>query len=259
MWPDEEEVGALNKRPAKVTRGGEGGGVEGGGKGGSSSSGGGGGGGSSGAGSSKAAAAEAPAAAAPPPPSSDDKTGAAAAAVDGGGQTVTPWEVDAEGGVDYEKLIVSFGCSRITEPLITRIERLTGRRAHRFLRRGLFFSHRDLDTLLDAYERGRPFYLYTGRGPSSEALHLGHLVPFQFTQWLQEAFGVPLVIQLTDDEKFLFKDLELQECHRGEGGWGRKTQRISLPAASPPPPLLYFQILTTLATCMATFFAFKRQ
>jgi tryptophanyl-tRNA synthetase len=40
---------------------------------------------------------------------------------------------------------------------------------------------------------------------SSEALHLGHLVPFHFTQWLQQAFGVPLVIQLTDDEKFLFK------------------------------------------------------
>ena len=81
------------------------------------------------------------------------------------------------------------------------MERLTGRRAHRFLRRGLFFSHRDLTALLDAYERGEPFYLYTGRGPSSEALHLGHLIPFQFTQWLQEAFNVPLVIQLTDDEK----------------------------------------------------------
>merc|ERR1712166_444721 len=35
-------------------------------------------------------------------------------------------------------------------------------------------------------------------------------VPFLFTQYLQEAFKVPLVIQMTDDEKFLFKeDLEL--------------------------------------------------
>lgn len=94
------------------------------------------------------------------------------------------------------------------------MERLTGRRAHRFLRRGIFFSHRDLTELLDAYERKEPFYLYTGRGPSSEALHLGHLIPFQFTQYLQEAFNVPLVIQLTDDEKFLWKDLSLEECHR---------------------------------------------
>ncbi len=140
--------------------------------------------------------------------------GGAPVVTSGEGQTITPWEVDAKGGVDYEKLIVSFGCSRISEGLVARVERLTGVRAHRFLRRGLFFSHRDLDTLLDAYERGTPFYLYTGRGPSSEALHLGHLVPFHFTRWLQEAFKVPLVIQLTDDEKFLFKDLELAECHR---------------------------------------------
>jgi tryptophanyl-tRNA synthetase len=131
-----------------------------------------------------------------------------------GEQVVTPWEVEAEGGIDYDKLIVTFGCTRITEDMVARVERLTGRRAHRFLRRGLFFSHRDLAELLNNYERGEPFYLYTGRGPSSEALHLGHLVPFQFTQWLQEAFGVPLVIQLTDDEKFLWKDLTLEECHR---------------------------------------------
>jgi hypothetical protein len=29
-------------------------------------------------------------------------------------------------------------------------------------------------------------------------------------RWLQETFDVPLVIQLTDDEKFLFKDLTKQ-------------------------------------------------
>ena len=28
------------------------------------------------------------------------------------------------------------------------------------------------------------------QGPSSEALHLGHLVPFHFTKWLQDAFKV---------------------------------------------------------------------
>lgn len=31
----------------------------------------------------------------------------------------------------------------------------------------------------------------------------------------QEAFGAALVIQMTDDEKYLFKpDLSLDECHR---------------------------------------------
>lgn len=42
--------------------------------------------------------------------------------------------------------------------------------------------NRDFDLVLDAYERGDKFYLYTGRGPSSEALHLGHLIPFMFTK-----------------------------------------------------------------------------
>ena len=66
--------------------------------------------------------------------------------------------------------------------------------------------------MTDLYEKKKPFYLYTGRGPSSEAMHLGHLVPFIMTKWLQDTFDVPLVVQLTDDEKFLWKDLELEEC-----------------------------------------------
>ena len=41
---------------------------------------------------------------------------------------------------------------------------------------------RDLNEILDLFEKGEKFYLYTGRGPSSEALHLGHLVPFMFTK-----------------------------------------------------------------------------
>ncbi|GLE00441.1 hypothetical protein PINS_up009198 [Pythium insidiosum] len=130
------------------------------------------------------------------------------------GQVVTPWDVEAENGVDYDKLIEQFGCSKIDEALIARIEKLTGHRAHRYLRRGYFFSHRDLNLLLDAYERGEKFYLYTGRGPSSGSLHMGHLIPFTFTAWLQKVFDVPLVIQLTDDEKFLFKDQTLAESRQ---------------------------------------------
>ena len=33
-------------------------------------------------------------------------------------------------------------------------------------------------------------------------------------RWLQEVFNVPLVIQLTDDEKFLWKDLKMEEAQR---------------------------------------------
>ncbi len=51
-----------------------------------------------------------------------------------------------------------------------------------------------------------PFYLYTGRGPSSEALHLGHMLPFIFCKYMQDAFKVPFIIQITDDEKYFHKD-----------------------------------------------------
>lgn len=37
---------------------------------------------------------------------------------------------------------------------------------------------------------------------------------FCFVRYLQDAFDVPLVIQLTDDEKFLWKDLQAEEVHR---------------------------------------------
>jgi tryptophanyl-tRNA synthetase len=130
-------------------------------------------------------------------------------------QVVDPWTVESDGAIDYDKLISLFGSQRIDQGLLDRIERVTGKKVHRFLRRGIFFSHRDLHQILDYYEKGIKFYLYTGRGPSSEALHLGHLIPFHFTKWLQDTFDCPLVIQLTDDEKFLFKqDLKLEECNR---------------------------------------------
>uniref|UniRef100_A0A0D9Y014 Tryptophan--tRNA ligase, cytoplasmic n=1 Tax=Leersia perrieri TaxID=77586 RepID=A0A0D9Y014_9ORYZ len=130
-------------------------------------------------------------------------------------QVVNPWEVSAgKGGIDYDKLVDQFGCQRLDDALVARVARLTSRPPHRFLRRGLFFAHRDLNEILDLYEKGERFYLYTGRGPSSEALHLGHLIPFMFTKYLQDAFKVPLVIQLTDDEKFLWKNLTVEESKR---------------------------------------------
>jgi len=129
-------------------------------------------------------------------------------------QIVTPWAVSSSKGIDYDKLIVQFGSSAIGPELIERFEKLTGKKAHRFLKRGLFFSHRDLKEILDAYEAGKPFYLYTGRGPSSDSLHFGHLIPFVFTKYLQDAFNVPLVVQMTDDEKFLWKDVTFPEVRR---------------------------------------------
>jgi tryptophanyl-tRNA synthetase len=43
---------------------------------------------------------------------------------------------------------------------------------------------------------------------------MGHLVPFIFTKYLQDAFQVPLVVQMTDDEKYLWKNVTLEDTAR---------------------------------------------
>jgi tryptophanyl-tRNA synthetase len=131
-------------------------------------------------------------------------------------QMVTPWEVKGEEGkgVDYDKLLTEFGCDPINDELLRRFRKVTGHEPHPWLRRGIFYSHRDLHEVLTTLEKKEPIYLYTGRGPSSEALHFGHLIPFMFTKWLHDVLQCPLVIQLTDDEKFLWKDLDLNETQR---------------------------------------------
>lgn len=123
-------------------------------------------------------------------------------------EVVTPWSVSSKNGIDYMKLIRKFGCDPIDGELIKRFERVTRMRAHTWLRRGLFFSCKDLTSILDDFEAGNPIYLYTGRGPSSESMHLGHMVPFMFTAYLQKAFSAVLVIQMSDDEKFAFKSID---------------------------------------------------
>lgn len=82
----------------------------------------------------------------------------------------------------HSQISERFGSSKVDDAIIQRFEQITGKPVHHFIRRGIFFSHRDLHIILKLKEEGKPFYLYTGRGPSSESLHLGHLVPFILTK-----------------------------------------------------------------------------
>lgn len=126
---------------------------------------------------------------------------------------ITPWAVsDTFQEAQYERVATEFGAKIIDAPLKEEIRDLAGE-VHRFIQYGIFFAHRDLDLLLDGYRKGRKFYLYTGRGPSGK-MHLGHLIPFIFTKWLQERFDVDLIIQITDDEKFIFRDTSSKDLER---------------------------------------------
>jgi hypothetical protein len=64
---------------------------------------------------------------------------------------VTPWEV--KGKVDYQRLIKEFGTQPLTPQLLERVEKHTDK-LHLQIERQIFFSHRDLDTVLDLYDKG---------------------------------------------------------------------------------------------------------
>lgn len=127
------------------------------------------------------------------------------------GFKVTPWEV--KGRIDYDKLIKQFGIEPLNNKILTRLKKHT-KDLHYLIRRNIIFAHRDLDWLLNEYEKRNKFYLYTGRGPSGHT-HLGHLIPWMFTKWLQDKFDVKLLFQITDDEKFMFKEkLSLEDAKK---------------------------------------------
>ena len=71
---------------------------------------------------------------------------------------------EVKGIVNYNKLCEEFGCDLLTDQMINKMEKLTGKKPHPMIRRKLYYAHRDFDKILDCYEKGKPFYLYTGRG-----------------------------------------------------------------------------------------------
>ncbi|MEM0356147.1 MAG: tryptophan--tRNA ligase [Candidatus Anstonellales archaeon] len=116
---------------------------------------------------------------------------------------IDPWRV--EGDIDYDRLIEEFGTKRLDVGIFnTPLENLPV-----MLRRGFFFSHRDLDVALRD-----GFFIYTGRGPSGK-MHIGHLPPFLLAKWLQDRYGANLYIMISDDEKFVYnREIEWKEIDR---------------------------------------------
>ncbi|MDG6939151.1 MAG: tryptophan--tRNA ligase [Nitrososphaerota archaeon] len=148
--------------------------------------------------------------------------------------SVTPWEVS--GVVDYARLIRDFGTQPLTEELGRKFSALAGEK-HLAIERGVYYSHRDLDLVLKDYEAGKKFFLYTGRGPSGP-MHIGHIIQFYLTSWLQKRFGVNTYVQLTDDEKFLEeKSPTLEETNR----WAKENALDIAAAGFDPDRTFIFQ------------------
>lgn len=61
--------------------------------------------------------------------------------------------------------------------------------------------HRDLDT----FDINKEYYLYTGRGPSVDSFHIGHLPALLLTLELQKYIKEKIYFMISDDEK-IFRD-----------------------------------------------------
>lgn len=167
---------------------------------------------------------------------------------------ITPWTVAAKGpqGINYDRVLTTFKAERVDEPAREHMRRVIAAyhdRAtsivsansedssasaapapppsmsppalHHFFTRDIVFSHRDLHKALadieDSVQPGHhSAYLYTGRGPSAGSMHVGHVLPFMLTKYLQDVFNLPLVIQITDDEKYLFRDVPFEGARAEE-------------------------------------------
>ncbi len=124
---------------------------------------------------------------------------------------VDPWKV--EGEVDYDQLVKKFGINYIDDKLLDRLQKHV-KKLHYLLTRNIYFANRDLNWILDEYEKGNKFYIYTGIAPSG-SMTLAHLIPFIFTQWLQKEFDAEVYIQIPDEEKYLAKkNIDLETIHR---------------------------------------------
>src|SRR3989338_10096584 len=118
---------------------------------------------------------------------------------------VTPWDVSGE--IDYNKLVKDFGATLIDEKIKKRLKTP-------LLKRGNYFSHRDFDKWLEAYDKKKIISVVTGRGPS-EKMHLGHLVPFLAAKSLQEKYNCKVYIPISEDEKYFIKpNLTIEEVEK---------------------------------------------
>ena len=125
-------------------------------------------------------------------------------------QVVNPVTATCDTKFNYDLLIEQFGLMPIDSKFLDKMRDILGCEPHYLLRREIFYAHQDFDKILSAKAAGKEIYIYTGRGPSAQSMHAGHLIPMMFTVWLQKVFDCWVVIEMSDEEKFYFKDGTLE-------------------------------------------------
>ena len=116
--------------------------------------------------------------------------------------TIDPW--GSSQSTDYSRIIEKFGLSSM--------EGVTLDSPSRLHRRGVVFSHRDLDMILEAKRLGSPFGVLTGLMPSGK-MHLGHSMVIDQVKWFQEQGG-DVTIAVADLESTATRGISLEEGRR---------------------------------------------
>lgn len=80
---------------------------------------------------------------------------------------------------------------------------------HRMVRRGIFSRQRNIDEFLNCLNSGRKTSIITGIGPSGN-MHIGHITSLYFAKYIQEKCGTRVYIPISDDEKYLTRDMSFQ-------------------------------------------------
>lgn len=115
-------------------------------------------------------------------------------------------DIDPWGDVeiaDYSATMEGFGI----EPIGPLADRLPD---NRLVRRGIVFGQRDLETVLDARDRGDPFAVMTGLMPSG-VFHFGHLAVVEQVRMFQE-MGAEVTLCAADIEAYATRDVSLEDA-----------------------------------------------
>ena len=115
-----------------------------------------------------------------------------------------PWTSEIPG--DYEQIMKDFGISKLTDSLKKRMP------DHYLIRRDILFAHRDLDKIISAYEKKKPFAAMTGIKPSN-MLHLGNKIVAEQMIMFQK-MGGKIFYAVADIEAFHDNKQSLEKSHK---------------------------------------------
>jgi tryptophanyl-tRNA synthetase len=119
-------------------------------------------------------------------------------------QRIDPWK--AQDIKDYDKLISHYGISDF-KPILKKMPD-----PHLLMRRGIIFGHMELERILEARRKKKPFAMMTGLMPSGK-MHLGHKATAEQMIYYQK-IGAELFVCVADIEAYNMRNKPLDELRR---------------------------------------------